>query len=70
MEYSLRFLHVHESTCPPVNVVDVLTWCLLSDGPPFDFAILCFKKFSAPFQHCLLQQGFDNNPLKDLKLQF
>jgi len=54
MEYPLIFLPTHKSTYSPISVIDVFTCQLLSDGPPFDFAILCFKKFGAPFQHCLL----------------
>jgi hypothetical protein len=37
-----------------ICLLNVLASHLLGDGPPFDFAILCFKNFDAFFRHCLL----------------
>ncbi len=37
-----------------ICLLDVLASHLLGNGPPFDFAIFCFKIFDAPFWHCLL----------------
>ncbi len=37
-----------------ICLLDVFVGCILGDGPPFDFAILCPGSFDAPFWHCLL----------------